>query len=138
MRTGFFDTSRRGGEFVAEKESQVTAVDHRKQFSKRLASLGAIVWTIYVFGVLALIAYQPEAAMACVWLTLITTVNKMLDTVAYTRNSITEKMLLAGIERTKFEIGLKGIGKSVNGSVAGTHSNDDEDDDDQSEGGGNG
>ena len=110
-------------------------VDHRKQFSKRLARLGAVVWTIYSFAVLALIAYRPEAAMACVWLTLITTANKALDTVAYTRYSITEKMLLAGIERTKFEFSLKGLGKAI----AGTPSKDDaNDDEDQSEGGENG
>ena len=82
-------------------------IDHKKQFSKRLARYGAVIWGIYAFAVLALIAYRPEAAMACVWLTLIVTANKALDTVSYTRNSTTEKILLAGLERTKLELGLK-------------------------------
>ena len=118
---------------MAREKNQM--VDPRKQFSKWLARLGAIAWTVYVYAVLALIAYRPEAAMACVWLTLIMTCNKALDTISYTRNSIAEKLILAGIERTKFEIGLKGIGKSV----AGTPSKDDADEDtEQTEGGDNG
>ena len=113
-------------------------IDPRKQFSKWLARIGAIVWTVYSFAILFLIAYRPEAAMACVWLTLIMTCNKALDTISYTRNSISEKLILAGIERTKFELNLKGIGKSA----AGTHNNNDEDytsdEDSEDEGGDNG
>lgn len=81
-------------------------MDPRKQFSKWLARYGAIIWAIYAFAVLALIAYRPETAMACVWLTLIMTGNKILDTVAYTRNSVTEKMLLAILDKTKMELSL--------------------------------
>jgi len=88
-------------------------MDPRKQFSKWLARFGSIIWGIYAFAILGLIAYRPEVAMACVWLTLIMTCNKALDTVSYTRNSVTEKILLAGIERTKFEFGLKGIAKNT-------------------------
>ena len=88
-------------------------IDPKKQFSKRLARFGAVVWGIYVFAVLALIAYRPEAAMACVWLTLIVTANKALDTVSYTKNSTTEKIILGALERTKLELGLKfGAGQS--------------------------
>lgn len=106
-------------------DNEVDKFDPTKQFSKRLARLGAIVWTLYVFALLALVAYRPEAAMACVWLTLIMTANKALDTLSYTKNSITEKMLLAGIERTKFEVSLRGIGKSTTM----THDNNNADDD---------
>lgn len=88
-------------------------MDPKKQFSKWLARFGAIVWCIYAYAVLALIAYRPEAAMACVWLTLIMTCNKALDTVSYTRNSTTEKIILGALERTTLELGLKGIAKST-------------------------
>ena len=101
--------------------------DHRKQFSKWLARYGALVWGIYAFAVLALIAYRPEAAMACVWLTLIMTCNKALDTVSYTRNSISEKLILAAINNAKLELGLKGIATSVAGKRS------DKDDDDETE-----
>jgi len=81
-------------------------MDPRKQFSKWLARYGAVIWGIYAFAVLALIAYRPETAMSCVWLTLIMTANKMLDTLSYTRNSTTEKVLLAILDKTKMELNL--------------------------------
>lgn len=83
-------------------------IDPRKQFSKWLARYGAVIWGIYAFAILALIAYRPEAAMACVYLTLIMTANKALDTVSYTSNSKTEKMLLAMLNKTKMEINIGG------------------------------
>ena len=57
--------------------------------------------------------------MACVWLTLIMTCNKALYTVSYTKNSITEKVLLSAIDRTKFEIGLNGIAKNTDDTEEG-------------------
>lgn len=87
-------------------------MDPRKQFSKWLARFCSIIWGIYVFAMIPLIAYRPEAAMACVWLTLIMTCNKALDTVSYTRNSTTEKIILGALERTQMELSLKGIGQS--------------------------
>ncbi len=82
-------------------------IDPKQQFSKWLARFGAIVWGIYSFVILALVAYRPEAAMSCVWLTLIMTANKVLDTVSYTRNSITEKIILGTLERFNMEVKLK-------------------------------
>ena len=82
-------------------------INPKEQFSKWLAKYGAIIWGIYSFAIIALIAYRPEAAMACVWLTLIMTCNKAIDTVAYTRNSTIEKILLSAIDKTKIEFGLK-------------------------------
>ena len=61
MKTPFSDFS--------FEENNMT--DPRKQFSKWLARYGAIIWAIYAFAVLALIAYRPETAMSCVWLMLI-------------------------------------------------------------------
>lgn len=87
-------------------------MDPKKQFSKWLARYGAIVWCIYVFAVLAVVAYRPEAAMPCVWLTLIMTANKALDTLSYTQNSTTEKMMLAMLDKTSMELKL-GNGKTA-------------------------
>ena len=81
-------------------------MDPRRQFSKWLARYGAIFWGAYLVIIAALIWFQPEAAMACVWLALIVTANKMLDTWAYTRNSIYEKGLLAMLDKTKMELRL--------------------------------
>ena len=85
-------------------------VDPRKQFSKWLARYGAIFWGIFMAAIAALIYLRPEAASSCVYLALIVTANKMLDTLAYTQNSMTEKMLLAALDKSKFEFSLKSGG----------------------------
>lgn len=87
-------------------------INPKEQFSKWMAKYGAVIWGIYSFLILILVAYRPETAMACVWLTLIMTCNKAIDTVAYTRNSTIEKFLLAAIDKTRIEIGLKSGGDS--------------------------
>lgn len=80
--------------------------DPKQQFSKWLARYGAIFWGLYLLIVAALVYFRPEAAISCVYLVLIVTVNKMLDTWAYTRNSIYEKSLLAMLDKTKMELTL--------------------------------
>lgn len=102
--------------------------DPRKQFSKRLARYGAVFWGMYLLIIAVLIYFQPETAIACVYLVLIVTANKMLDTWAYTKNSTYEKGLLAMLERTKMELSLKAGGKI-------SSSRDDDSDEDEGEGG---
>jgi len=86
--------------------------DPQKQFSKWLARVGAIYWIAYLTLVLGLIYLRPEAAIAGVYLTIIVTANKMIDTWAYTKNSTYEKSLLAILDKTSMEINLKaGDGK---------------------------
>ena len=112
--------------------------DPRKQFSKRLARYGAVFWGLYLLIIAVLIYFQPETAIACVYLVLIVTANKMLDTWAYTRNSIYEKGLLAMLEKTKMELSLKGIGSSSAKSKSAKGDDEDEEgpvNDDEGEGG---
>lgn len=90
----------------------IKRMDPKKQFSKWLAKYGAYIWGAYIFAIIALMAYQPETAMACVWLTLIVTINKALDGLQYTDNSKTEKILLAALDKTQMELTLKG-GSSI-------------------------
>jgi len=112
--------------------------DPRKQFSKRLARFGAIFWGLYLLIVAVLIYFQPETAIACVYLVLIVTANKMLDTWAYTKNSTYEKGLLAMLEKTKMELSLKGIAQTVSGKKTAKGDDSDEEDsvsEDEGEGG---
>ena len=83
-------------------------MDPRKQFSKWLAKYGAIAWGVFLGLLIVVMIVRPETAMACVYMLLIVTVNKALDTLSYTDNSKTEKILLAGLERARIEIGWKG------------------------------
>jgi len=88
-------------------------MDPKKQFSKRLARYGAVVWGVYLLLTIVLMFFQPDTATACIYLVLIVTVNKAIDTLAYTDNSKTEKILLTALDKAKIEIGLKaGIGQT--------------------------
>ena len=102
--------------------------DPKKQFSKWLARYGAWFWGFYLIVIAALIYFRPEAAIACVYLALILTANKAIDTVAYTRNSTTEKIILGVLDRTLIEIGLK----NTKGSIT-SENRDDESPDQQAE-----
>lgn len=88
-----------------------TRMDPRKQFSKWLARIGAIYWVVFLSAILGLMYLRPETSQACVYLVLIVTVNKMLDTLAYTDNSKTEKVVLAALEKTKMELKIGGAAR---------------------------
>lgn len=113
-------------------------MDPKKQFSKWLARFGAWVWGLYLLIVAFLIYSRPEAAMACVWLVVIVTANKMIDTLAYTDNSKTEKILLSALDKAKVELQLKGIGSTSAGSKPNGDDSDEEgsvSEEDEGEGG---
>ena len=107
-------------------------IDPKQQFSKWLAIYGAIAWGAFLILVIALLFVRPETSMACVYMLLIVTANKALDTVAYTRNSITEKILYNIIDKTTLELNFKGLLKNVVGSK------EDEEEEDEEEGESNG
>lgn len=102
-------------------------VDPKKQFSKWLARFGAWMWGIYLLVVAVLIYFRPEAAMPCVYLVIIVTLNKMLDTIQYTDNSKTEKILLAGLDKLQMELSLKGLASTTATSHPGSEASDAED-----------
>lgn len=92
-------------------------IDPKKQFSKKLAWYGAIAWGVFIVLVIVLLYFRPETAMAVVYMLLIMTVNKAIDTLAYTKNSTTEKILLATLDKTKMELSFKGVANSVASSI---------------------
>lgn len=81
-------------------------VDPRKQFSKKLARWTAIFWFLYMTWLSVLFLYVPSAAQYCVYMGIIATAVMLVNEVAYTANSIQEKLMLAMIDRTKLELGL--------------------------------
>ncbi len=101
-------------------------IDPRKQFSKHLARYGAAFWGLYLLIIAALIYFQPETAIACVYLVLIVTANKIFDTWAYTKNSTYEKGLLAMLDKTKMELSLKGTAHTSSGKKTAKEDDDDE------------
>lgn len=80
-------------------------MDPQKQFSKWLARSGAVFWICYLPALLIVICIRPEAAMACVYLGLITSAVMIIHVWAYTRNSIYEKGLLAMLDKVRIQNG---------------------------------
>lgn len=110
-------------------------IDPRKQFSKRLARWTAVFWFLYMSWLSVILIVTPAAAMYSVYMAIISTAVMLFMTVAYTRNSISEKMMLAFLDKTKLELSLKG---STASKLDNKNKNEDEDEDiidDEPEGG---
>lgn len=86
-------------------------INPKEQFSKWLAKSGAIYWIVFHTGLLLLIYFRPEAAMACVYMAIIVSVVMIFHVWAYTKNSTYEKGLLALIDKTQMELSIRSDGK---------------------------
>ncbi len=89
-------------------------IDPRKQFSKRLARWTAVFWFVFMTWLSVILILEPAAALYCVYMGIITTVVMMINVIAYTRNSIAEKMAFTLLNKTKLELSLRN-GKPVDG-----------------------
>lgn len=85
-------------------------IDPRKQFSKRLARWTAVFWFFYMTWLSVIFILEPSAALYSVYMGIVVTVVMVMNVLAYTRNSIYEKMLLAMLNKTKLELTLKNTG----------------------------
>ena len=103
-------------------------IDPKKQFSKRLARWTAVFWFVYMSWLSVIVLLEPTAALYCVYMSIIVSVIMLVNVIAYTRNSIAEKLAFTLLNKAKIEIGLK---NSKGGS-------NDEEDVSDSEGDGNG
>lgn len=81
-------------------------MDPKQQFSKWLARSGAWYWFLFMSNLLVVMTLRPETGESCVWLGLIVSVVMIIHVISYTRNSVTEKLALAMIDRTKLELTL--------------------------------
>ena len=81
-------------------------IDPKKQFSKRLARWTAIFWFVFMTWLSVILILRPEAAMYSFYMGLIATVVMIVNEIAYTRNSIMEKMAFAMLDKTKLELNL--------------------------------
>ena len=81
-------------------------IDPRKQFSKKLARWTSIFWFLFMTWLSVLLLLEPSAAQFCVYMAIIATVVMMVNVIAYTRNSIMEKMAFTLLDKTKIELNL--------------------------------
>lgn len=81
-------------------------IDPRKQFSKKLARWTSVFWFLFMTWLSVLLLLEPSAAQFCVYMAIIATVVMMVNVIAYTRNSIMEKMAFTLLDKTKIELNL--------------------------------
>ena len=81
-------------------------IDPKKQFSKRLARWTAVFWFVYMLWLSVLMLLQPQVALYCFYMGLISTVVMIVNEIAYTRNSIMEKMAYTLLDKTRLELKL--------------------------------
>ena len=81
-------------------------IDPKKQFSKRLARWTAVFWFVYMLWLSMLMLLQPQVALYCFYMGLISTVVMIVNEIAYTRNSIMEKLAYTLLDKTRLELKL--------------------------------
>lgn len=82
-------------------------MDPRKQFSKWLARWTAIYWFLHMTGMAVLCMIQPNVADAAVYMAIISSVVMLVNVWAYTRNSVYEKAILAGMDAKQIQLSWK-------------------------------
>jgi len=71
--------------------------DPKDQFSKKLAKWSAWFWFIYMLILVVVVLLEPTAGDAVVYLAICGSVVMVLNIGAYTRNSIYDKAISAGL-----------------------------------------
>lgn len=81
-------------------------IDPKKQFSKKLARWTAVFWFVYMTWLSVIMILEPTAAMYCFYMSIVVTLVMMVNVLAYTRNSIMEKMAFTLLDKTRIELEL--------------------------------
>lgn len=78
-------------------------IDPAQQFSKKLAKWTAVFWFVYMLVCAGMCYGQPLVSDAAVYLAICGSVVMLINVGAYTRNSIYEKAILAGVDIGKLK-----------------------------------
>lgn len=79
-------------------------MDPSKQFSKKLATWTAVFWFAHMLLLTAVLCFEPRSAMPAIYMSIISSVIMLINIYSYCKNSLTEKALLALLDKTKMEI----------------------------------
>ena len=82
-------------------------IDPKKQFSKRLARWTSVFWFFYLTWLSVLMMLQPTVAPYCLYMSIVVSVIMMVNVIAYTRNSIAEKLAFTLLDKTRIELTMR-------------------------------
>ena len=83
-------------------------IDPRQQFSKWLARWTSVFWFFYMLYLATICIFQPDVADAIVYMAVIVSTVMVVNVWAYTRNSIYEKAIVAGMNLKQIKLTWKG------------------------------
>ena len=86
-------------------------IDPKKQFSKRLARWTAIFWFVYMIWISVIMLLQPGTAMYVFYMSIVISIVMIVNVLAYTHNSVVEKLAFATLSKAKLEINIGGKAK---------------------------
>lgn len=81
-------------------------IDPKKQFSKRLARWTAVFWFVYLGWLSAVMLLEPSTAMYVFYMSIVVSVVMIVNVLAYTHNSVVEKLAFAALSRAKLEVNI--------------------------------
>ena len=92
-------------------------IDPRKQFSTRLARWTAVFWFVYLAWLSAVMLMEPSTAMYVFYMSIVVSIVMIVNVLAYTHNSVVEKLAFAMLNKTKLEVSIGGKGGGADEKV---------------------
>lgn len=83
-------------------------IDPKKQFSKRLARWTAVFWFFYLLWLSAVMLLEPSTAMYVFYMSIVVSVVMIVNVLAYTHNSVMEKLAFLALSKAKLEVNIGG------------------------------
>lgn len=88
-------------------------LDHKKQFSKRLARWTAVFWFAYLIWLSILMMLEPSVAMYSFYMSIVVSIVMMINVISYTINSLTEKRIFGMLDKARIELKLGPVKASM-------------------------
>ena len=83
-------------------------IDPKKQFSKRLARWTAVFWFFYLSWLSAVMLMQPSTALYVFYMSIVVSIVMIVNVLAYTHNSVVEKLAFMALSKAKLEVNIGG------------------------------
>lgn len=92
-------------------------IDPKKQFSKRLARWTAVFWFVYMTWISVVMLLEPSTATYVFYMSIVISIVMIVNVLAYTHNSVVEKLAFMALSKAKLEVNIGGKGGGANEEV---------------------
>lgn len=81
-------------------------IDPKQQFSKKLARWTAVFWFIYMLYLITVLLLEPSTGIYTVYISIVVSIVMIVNVLAYTRNSVMEKLAFMTLDSLKIKLSL--------------------------------